>query len=134
MRLRQKVGTTSDMYSLFCWFTQLAMQTNVINAFCCSHDMAKTKRPHSNCHLCFVNVKRFSSKCKGKIAYPNLDSARRPASHDASMLVLLHLHGSLESDPDEVEHSASNKSLQKAKLEPGCNIYSRRTSLLLPQH
>ena len=64
--------------------------------------MAKTKRPHQDCHLCFVNVKRFSSKCKNKTAYPNLDSARRPVSHDASMLVLLRLLGSLESDPDEV--------------------------------
>ena len=94
----------------------------------------KPKDHIQDCHLCFVNVKRFSSKCRSKIAYPNLDSARRPVSHDALMLVSLRLHGSLESDPDEIEHSASNKSLQKAKLGPGCNIYSRRTSLLLPQH
>ena len=134
MRLKQKVGTTSDMYSLFCWFTQLATQTNVIDAFCCSYYMAKNKRPHQDCDLCFVNAKRFSSKCKNKTAYPNLDSARRPVSHDASTLVSLRLLGSLASDPDEVEHSASNKSLQKAKCGPGCNIYSRRTSLLLPQH
>ena len=79
-------------------------------------------------------MKRFSSKCKNKTAYPNLDSARRPVSHDASMLVSLRLLGSLEFDPDKVEHGASNKSLQKAKFGPGCNIYSRRTSLLLPQH
>ena len=96
--------------------------------------MAKTKRPHQDGHLCFINVKRFSSKCKNKTAYPNLDSARRPVSHDASMLVLLRLLGSLESDPDEVELSASNKSLQKAKCGPGSNICSRRTFLLLPQH
>ena len=134
MKLRQKVGTTSDMYSLFCWFTQLATQPHVIDAFCCSHDMAKTKRPHSRLPFVLGNVKRFSSKCKSKIAYPNLDSARRLISHDTSMLVSLRLHGSLESDPDEVEHSASNKSLQKANLGPGCNIYTRRTSLLLPQH
>ena len=82
----------------------------------------KPKDHNQDCHLCFVNVKRFSSKCKSKIAYPNLDSARRPVSHDISMLVLLRLHGSLESDPDKVEHRASNKSLQKAKLGPGCNI------------
>ena len=94
----------------------------------------KPKDHIQDCHLCFVNVKRFSSKCKSKIAYPNLDSSRRPASHDASMFVSLRLHGSLESDPDEVEHSASNKSLQKANLGPGCNIYSRRISSPLPQH
>ena len=63
-------------------------------------------------HFCPVDVKGFSSKCKGKIAYPILDSASRPISYDASMLVPLPLHGSLESDPDEVEHIASNKSLQ----------------------
>ena len=134
MKLRQKVGTTSDMYSLFCWFTQLATQTNVIDAFCCSDDMAKTKRPHSRLPFRLCQCEKVSSKCKSKIAYPNLDSARRPVSHDASMLVSLRLHGSLEYDPDEVEHSASNKSLQKAKLGPGCNIYSRRTSLLLPRY
>ena len=94
----------------------------------------KPKDHIQDCHLCFVNVKRFSSKCKSKIAYPNLDSSRRPASHDDSMLVSLRLHGSLESDPDEVKHSASNKSLQKANLGPGCRIYSRQTSLPLPQH
>ena len=76
----------------------------------------KPKDHIQDCHLCFVNVKRCSSKCKNKTAYPNLDSAKRPVSHDASMPVLLRLLGSLESDPDEVEHSASNKSLQKAKF------------------
>ena len=94
----------------------------------------KPKDYIQDCHLCFVNVKRFSSTCKSKIAYPNLDSSRRPASHDASIFVSLRLHGSLESGPDEVEHNASNKSLQKVNLGPGCNIYSRRTSLPLPQH
>ena len=64
-------------------------------------------------------MKEFSSKCKSKIAYPNLDSARRPLSHDASMLIPLLLHGSVESHPEEVEHSTSNKSLQKVKLGPG---------------
>ena len=77
----------------------------------------KPKDHIQDCHLCFVNVKRFFSKCKSKIAFPNLDSARRPVSHDASMLVSLRLHGSLESDPDEVEHSASNKPLQKQNLD-----------------
>ena len=42
-RPRQTVGITSNIYSLFYWFTQ----TNVIDAFCYSHDMARTKRPHS---------------------------------------------------------------------------------------
>ena len=46
------------------------------------------------------------------------------------MLFLLLLHGNLESDPNEVEHSASNKSLQKVKLIHGDSIHSRRTSLL----
>ena len=75
----------------------------------------KPKDHIQDCHLCFVNVKRFSSKCKSKITYPNLDSAWRPVSHDATMLVSLRLHGSLESDPDEVEHSASNKSITESK-------------------
>ena len=47
MRPRQEVGTSSDMDSLFCWFTQLTPQTNVIDAFYCYHDMARTKRLHS---------------------------------------------------------------------------------------
>ena len=108
------------------------MQTSV--PFAVPMIWQKPKYHIQDCNLFFVNVKRFFSKCKSKIAYLNLDSARRPMSHDASMLASLCLHGSLESDSDKVEHSASNKSLQKAKLGPGCNIYSRRTFLLLPQN
>ena len=99
------------MYSLFNWFTQLATQTNVIDAFCYSQGMARTKRPHSG--LLFLPcqcVKGFSAKTKSKIAYPNLDSARRPVPHDASLPVPLPPHGGLEFVPDEVEDSAAEGS------------------------
>ena len=51
-------------------------------------------------------MKEFSSKSKSKITYPNLDSARKPVSHDASMPVLLPPLGDFQSVPDEVEDSA----------------------------
>ena len=38
-----------------------------------------------DCYFCLVNVKGFSRKHRMKISYPNLDSARKPVPHDASM-------------------------------------------------
>ena len=58
-------------------------------AFAISIISKEPKNHIQDCYFCLVNVKRFSSKCKSKIAFPDLDSARRPVPHDASMPVPL---------------------------------------------
>ena len=69
--------------------------------------MVRTKRPPPAIPIdlphafCLVNVKGFSSK--SKIAYLNLDSARRFVPLDASMSIPLPLHGVVESLLDDVE-------------------------------
>ena len=38
-----------------------------------------------DCYFCLIKTKCFFFKQRGKIAYPNLDLARTPVSHDESM-------------------------------------------------
>jgi len=56
---------------------------------------------HSDCYFCCVKTSGFSAKTKHKMAYPNLDSAIRPVSHDNSMPVPQPPPDGLDSVPDE---------------------------------
>ena len=54
-----------------------------------------------DCYFCLVNAKGFSSKCRKKITYPNIDSALRPVPHDLSMPAPLPPQDGLASLADE---------------------------------
>ena len=68
-----------------------------------------------DCCFCLVNVKRFSRKHRMKILYPNLDSARRPVPHDASMPAPLPPKNGLDTLADEVEEDSDEGSTSAPK-------------------
>ena len=98
------------MHFMFKRLAKLVEQMNISNAFCCSHDMEGTKDHIQNCYFCLVNVKGFSWKHRMKILYPNLDSARRPVPHDASMPAPLPPKNGLDTLADEVEEDSDEGS------------------------
>ena len=71
----------------------------------------KQKDHIQDCYFCLVNVKRFSSKHRMQILYPNLDSARRPVPHDASMPAPLPPKNGLDTLVDELEEDSDEKVL-----------------------
>ena len=52
----KQVATVSNMHFMFKRLAKLVEQTNISNAFCCSHDMEGTKGSHSR--LLFLPCKR----------------------------------------------------------------------------
>ena len=75
----------------------------------------KPKNHIQDCYFCLVNVKGFSRKHRMKISYPNLDSARRPVPHDASMPAPLPPKNGLDTLADEVEEDSDEGSTPAPK-------------------
>ena len=60
-------------------------------------------------------MKGFSRKHRMQISYPNLDSARRPVPHDASMPAPLPPKNRLDTLADEVEEDSDEGSTPATK-------------------
>ena len=93
------------MHLLLQWLAKLAEQENFCNAFCYSDDINRWREHKDHfqgCYFCLVNAKRFSSKYRKKITYPNIDSALRHVPHDPSMPAPLPPEDGLASLANEV--------------------------------